>query len=52
MPLGKRHIVDYLGKVSDDRKPTANKRHELIDVLVIALCGMTSGADDWVSIES
>ena len=47
-----RSILEYLGDISDYRKNTPNKRHELIDVLVIALCGMISGADDWVSIET
>ena len=45
-----RTIVDYLSEIQDCRLDNANKRHELIDILVIALCGMLSGADDWVSI--
>ena len=28
----------------------ANRQHEFVDILVIALCGMLSAADDWVSI--
>ena len=43
-------IVDFLSEIEDPRKETINKRHEFIDVLVIALCGMLSSADDWVSI--
>ena len=44
-------IIEFFGDISDPRRNNANKRHELIDILVIALCGMLSGADDWVSIE-
>ena len=43
-------IIDYLGEIEDYRRDNANKRHEFIDILVIALCGMLSAADDWVSI--
>lgn len=43
-------IIDFLSEIEDPRKETINKRHEFIDVLVIALCGMLSSADDWVSI--
>ncbi len=38
------------GEVEDERRDNANRAHELVDILVIALCGMLSGADDWVSI--
>jgi predicted transposase YbfD/YdcC len=44
-------IIDFLSEIEDPRRDTANRRHELIDILVIALCGMLSAADDWVSIE-
>lgn len=47
-----RSIIEYLGYIEDYRKNTPHKRHEFIDILVIALCGMISGADDWVSIEA
>ena len=43
-------IIEFFGDISDPRRDNANKQHELIDVLVIALCGMLSSADDWVSI--
>ena len=44
-------IIEFFGDISDPRRDNANKRHDFIDILVIALCGMLSGADDWVSIE-
>lgn len=50
MASPKRSIKDYLGDIEDYRRETRNKRHEFIDILVIALCGMLSGAEDWVSI--
>lgn len=43
-------IVELLSEIEDPRRDNANRRHELIDILVIALCGMLSAADDWVSI--
>lgn len=46
----KHSIKDYLNSIKDPRRSTRNKRHELIDILIIALCGMLSGAEDWVSI--
>lgn len=51
MTHNKRNIIEYFGEISDYRRTTPNKKHELVDILVIALCGMLSGADDWVSIE-
>lgn len=43
-------IIDFFETVEDPRRNNANKRHEFIDILVIALCGMLSAADDWVAI--
>jgi hypothetical protein len=45
-----RSIIDFLSEVEDERRDNANREHELVDILVIALCGMLSGADDWVCI--
>lgn len=45
-----RSIVEFLKEIEDPRRDNANKRHEFIDIMVIALCGMLSSADDWVSI--
>ena len=35
-----------------DPRLDRRKRHLLIDIVVIALCAVVCGADDWVSIES
>ncbi len=45
-----RSIVEFLSEIEDPRRNNANKRHEFIDIMIIALCGMLSSADDWVSI--
>ena len=43
-------ILEHFQTLEDYRRDNDNKRHEFIDILVIALCGMLSAADDWVSI--
>lgn len=43
-------IVDHFAQLPDPRVDRT-RRHELMDMLVIALCGVICGADDWVSIE-
>ncbi len=35
----------------EDRRRKAGKRHKLIDILTIAICGIICGADDWSGIE-
>ena len=45
-----RSIIDVFGEVADERRDNANRAHELVDILVIALYGILGGADDWVSI--
>ncbi|MBC7869641.1 MAG: ISAs1 family transposase [Chitinophagaceae bacterium] len=42
-------ISRYFGRLSDPRIERS-KRHKLIDVLTIALCGVICGADNWVEI--
>ena len=34
----------------EDFRVERNKRHRLLDIIVVALCGMLCGADDWVEI--
>ena len=36
----------------DDPRIDRTKRHELIDILTIALCGAIAGADSWVDVEA
>lgn len=47
---GSVNILEHFGTVPDPRV-NRTRRHNLIDVLVIALCAILSGADDFVYIE-
>jgi predicted transposase YbfD/YdcC len=44
-------IVDHFGALEDPRIER-HKRHQLLDVIVIAICAVVCGADDWVAIET
>lgn len=44
-------LYEPLAELPDPRSPR-NRRHELGDILVIALCAMLSGADDFVAMEA
>ncbi len=43
-------IAEHFGKLEDPRNGRA-KRHELLDIIVITLCAVICGADNWVEIE-
>jgi predicted transposase YbfD/YdcC len=43
-------LITHFSNISDKRKPNGI-RHKLIDIIVIAICGVICGADDWVMIE-
>jgi predicted transposase YbfD/YdcC len=43
-------IAKHFGKLRDPRIDRT-KRHKLIDILIIAICGVICGADSWVDIE-
>jgi predicted transposase YbfD/YdcC len=43
-------IRDYFGNLEDPREDNG-KRHPLVNILTIALCGAICGADSWVEIE-
>ena len=44
-------LTEHFGNLADPRMDRT-KRHELIDILTIALCGVIAGADSWVDIEA
>lgn len=44
------NLIDFLEAIEDPRIDRT-KRHELIDVLVIAICAAISGATNWIEIE-
>ena len=43
-------IAEHFGELEDPRRGRA-KRHELLDIIVITLCAVVCGADNWVEIE-
>jgi predicted transposase YbfD/YdcC len=42
-------ITEYFAELEDPRR--YNRRHKLLDILVIAICGTICGADGWEGIE-
>jgi predicted transposase YbfD/YdcC len=48
IPLG--HIERHFGQLKDPRVERT-KRHKLLDIIVITVCGVICGADDWVNLE-
>ena len=47
----KATILECFSELTDPRLDR-RKRHLLEDIVVLAICGILSGADDWVSIEA
>ena len=43
-------LITHFSSLTDNRKPNG-VRHKLINIIVIAICGVICGADDWVMIE-
>ena len=43
-------LMEHLRQVPDPRMERT-RRHELMDLLVIALCAVIGGADNWVDVE-
>ena len=41
----------YFANLPDPRRQTRNKLHKLEDIVMITLCAILSGFEDWVSIE-
>ena len=37
--------------VLEDPRPDHTRRHKLIDIMTIAICGVICGADSWVELE-
>ncbi len=44
-------IVEHFGELEDPRIDR-QRQHQLLDVIVIAICAVICGADDWVAIET
>lgn len=43
-------LKSHFGKVEDPR--ASNSSHQLIDIIIIAICGLICGADNWTEIEA
>ncbi len=43
-------ITKHFGKVKDPRVERT-RRHKLVDIILIAICGVICGADSWVDID-
>jgi len=41
-------VMEHFAELEDPRAHARKIRHKLIDILVIAICGVIFGADDWV----
>lgn len=44
-------IKEYYSEIEDPRAGR-NKQHKLLDIILIAICGVISGADTWVDVEN
>jgi predicted transposase YbfD/YdcC len=51
-PPSPASILTYFHDLPDPRRETQNKKHRLIDILVIALCGTIAGCQSAVEIEA
>lgn len=45
----RQSLIEHLGEVPDPRM-ARTQRHELLDILVIALCAVIGGADHWTEV--
>lgn len=43
--------LPYFAELPDPRRETRNKLHKLTDIIMITLCAVLGGFEDWVSIE-
>ena len=43
-------FVDYFSSLRDPRKDNHNKRHQLMDILVLTILAVICGADNWVAV--
>jgi len=48
--MGPNSIINHFGNLTDPRED--NKRHNLIDIIVITICAVIWSADKWENIEA
>jgi hypothetical protein len=51
MEVKKRSDLKSYFSTMEDPRIDRTKQHKLLDILVIAICGVICGADGWVEIE-
>jgi predicted transposase YbfD/YdcC len=44
-------VIDFFEPLQDNRRPSGNKQHELLDIVAISICGVICGAESWEEIE-
>lgn len=49
-PNGEQLLIQELSEIEDPRVDDRRKKHELVDIIIIAICAVISGADCFVSI--
>lgn len=49
--MGGTKIIDFFQGLEDQRRSAGNRRHELVDIIAIAICAVICGADSWEEIE-
>lgn len=50
LEIDPENLIDFLEAI-DDLRIDRKKKHELIDILVIAICAAVAGAKNWIEIE-
>ena len=43
-------VTEHFAELDDPRRETANRRHEFVDILTIALCAVIGGANHWTTV--
>ena len=43
-------ITEHFAELDDPRRETANRRHEFVDILTLALCAVIGGANHWTTV--
>jgi predicted transposase YbfD/YdcC len=49
--MNNTRIIDFFEELDDNRRPSGNKQHELLDIIAISICGTICGAESWEEIE-
>lgn len=48
---GRKSIAEYFSKIKEPRREGYSKKHILIEIFVIAICAIISGANGWTEVE-